>query len=173
MLTDLNVTDEQRTEVDKLQERLKGTILGGGVKSLQHGPSMGKARTLARMAEARLAYFGKEAKDLLTAEQDRKLKEFYASGKLRPIEVVAAEVHDWHASDQRHGLRQHSPCASLRRTGRERSDFDRFLDAGRAAGGRTQGSYYRDSTRTAPRGTARQQRGLRHRTRTPTRFWPS
>ena len=37
LLTDLNVTDEQRTEIDKLQKRLKGTILGGGVKSLHTG----------------------------------------------------------------------------------------------------------------------------------------
>ncbi len=159
LLTDLNVTDEQRTELDKLQERLKGTILGGGVKSLQHGPSMGKARTLARMAEARLAYFGKEAKDLLTAEQDRKLKEFYASGKLRPIEVVAAEVHD-----RTHPING-TAFGSIRLVPHydEPAGSDRTSTAsstlGELRGGRTQGSYYRDSTRTAPRGTARQQKG--------------
>jgi hypothetical protein len=92
--TDLRVTDEQRAELAKLHDQLKATILNGGNRSLQHGPSASKARTLAKMTDARLTYVGKKVKDVLTAEQDGKLIAFYASGKLRPLEVAAAEAHD-------------------------------------------------------------------------------
>ncbi len=145
LLTDLRLTDEQRAELVKLHDQLKATILNGGNRSLQHGPPANKAQTLARMTDARLTYVGKKIKVVLTADQDGKLNEFYASGKLRPLEVVAAETHDrLHGAGGSAfgeiGLVPHydDPAGS----NRAKSDS---TTQGTVRGNRTEGSYYRDS----------------------------
>ncbi|MEI8373529.1 MAG: HEAT repeat domain-containing protein [Planctomycetota bacterium] len=153
--TDLHVTNKQHAELAKLQERLKASILSGGVHAQQHGPSEGKARTLAKMTETALAYVGKKVKDVLTAEQDRKLTEFYASGKLRPIEVAAAEVHD-----RMHGTKGTSYGKILLvphyddAVGNRRASSDSST-MGAMRGTHTEGSYYRDSV-PGPSSTAKE-----------------
>jgi hypothetical protein len=155
---DLKVTDKERAELAKLQEHLKASILGGGVHAQQHGPSTGKARTLAKMTEVALAYVGKKVKDVLTAEQDATLRGLYASGKLRPIEVAAAELHDrTHpingASFGRIYLVPHYDDSA----GSDRAASGSATQ-GAVRGTHNEGSYYHESAAPAPRAAAGQDR---------------
>ena len=144
LAADLHLTEEQTAELDKLQEQLKASILGGGVRSQQHGGlASGKARTLVKMTEARLSYFGGKIKDLLTPKQDQALNEFYSSGKLRPIEVAAAEVHD-----PKHGAKGKffGQIVLVPHYEDAARNAEKSATQGVMHGAHSEGSYYRDSS---------------------------
>ena len=90
---ELKLTDAQQETIGKLKDRLKAMLENAANPGAADGPANTRARTLAKRGGTVLSLIGQEVKNLLAAEQDRKLKELYAKGTLRPIEVVAAEVH--------------------------------------------------------------------------------